>query len=111
MFKPLRARARPFLLSSLLLGALASTGCAHSSPATGLIQVQTPALLRQACPRPPRPDSPTIGDLATFSIEQEAAIGVCDARRSALAQIVEVQSRAQAALTRALAPRAWWKVW
>ncbi len=111
MYKPLRARARPFLLSSLLLGVLASTGCAHSPPPTGLIQVQTPALLRQACPRPPRPDSPTIGDLATFSIEQEAAIGVCDARRSALAQIVDVQTRAQADLTRALSPRPWWRVW
>ena len=111
MSKSPRARARPYLPLLLLLGLLASTGCAHSPQPSGLIQIQTPALFRQACPRPTRPDSPTIGDLATFSIEQEAAIGVCDARRSALVQIVDVQDRAQAALTRALAPRPWWKVW
>jgi hypothetical protein len=36
----------------------------------------------------------TIGDLAAFSIRQEMALGICDARRAALVEIIEAHKQA-----------------
>lgn len=64
-------------------------------------------MLRAACPRPARPDNPTVGRLAGFSIEQEAAIAVCDARRGAAVAILDAAESAAEPKKR----RQWWRVW
>jgi hypothetical protein len=70
----------------LTLGALALTACAHQlEPLT----ITVPAPLDEACPRPDAGEVETIGDLATFSIRQEAALGICEARRAALVSLIE----------------------
>jgi hypothetical protein len=53
----------------------------------------------------------TVGDLASFSIEQEGAIGICQAQRDQAVQIVRDQNAASDGLGRATAPRPWWRVW
>ncbi len=47
------------------------------------------SLLRAPCPRPERPSRPTAGDLAAFSVRQEAALNVCEARKDAAVAIVD----------------------
>jgi hypothetical protein len=48
----------------------------------------------------------TVGDLAAFSVRQEAALSACDARRAALVETVDAHNRlaasAQAKPTRRL---------
>lgn len=46
----------------------------------------------------------TVGDLATFAIEQEAALAVCEAKRAGVVEIVE-------AANKAMNPRPWWRLW
>jgi hypothetical protein len=46
----------------------------------------------------------TIGDLATLTIREEAALGVCNARRAALVEIINAH-------TQAVTPAKWWAFW
>lgn len=49
--------------------------------------------LRQDCPRPDGVEAvKTVGELAAFSVRQEAALAVCDARRGALVQSVDAHN-------------------
>ena len=68
------------------------------------------AVLREPCPRPDRPQAPTLGALAVFSVRQEAALSTCEARKDAAVALVD------AAAASVLAPspkvkRPWWRVW
>lgn len=75
------------LLAFWVLGPLALSGCApRPVPA---LTIPVPESLREPCPRPDPAKVATVGDLAAFSIEQEAALGVCDVRRAAAVQIID----------------------
>jgi hypothetical protein len=102
--KPLRGRPTRFLLPWLLLGLLGSTGCATPAP---VLTLPTPASLRAPCPRPARPTNPTVGDLAAFSVNQEAALSICDDRRSALVSIADAYNKAVGEMAK---PRKHWKL-
>jgi hypothetical protein len=45
----------------------------------------------------------TVGDLAAFSIRQEAALQTCEARRAAVVAIVD-------AVARITYPKSWWRL-
>ncbi len=47
-------------------------------------------------------DGLTVGRLATYSIQQEADLQACDARREALVSIIEAANEAQK-------PKPWWQ--
>lgn len=90
MSNPHPARPTPFRLTCSLVGALASTGCAHRPPP--LLTVPIADSLRAPCAGPPTESVATIGDLAAFSIRQEAALAVCDARREAVIGAVDAHN-------------------
>jgi hypothetical protein len=76
-------------------------GCAHQpSPLT----INVPDSLRSPCERPAIEGVKTVGDLAAVSIRQEAALSVCDARKSAVIAIVD-------AYKAVVDPKPWWKWW
>ena len=104
---------RPFRLLCWLYGPVLLTGCATKpAPATSLLLSPAPAVLRAPCPRPERPSSPTVGELAGFSVEQQAALAVCESRKDAAVAILDAGAMASAALAIQLAPkRRWWRVW
>lgn len=77
------------------------TACA-SPPKPVLIPV--PETLREACVGPSHEDVRTAGDLAVFSVRQEAVIAVCDAKRAGAIALID-QRNAQ------VAPKPWWQVW
>lgn len=52
-----------------------------------------------------------MGALAAFSVAQEAAIGVCEARKDAAVAIIDAHAAASAALQVSLKPRPWWALW
>ena len=56
--------------------------------------------LRQPCPRPARPDAPTAGELAMFSLRQEAAIGVCESRKDEALGVIDAGNEALTALAK-----------
>ena len=92
MSNPRRAPATPFLLTCSLAGALGSTGCAHRPPL--LLTVPVADSLRATCAGPPTTGVASVGDLAAFSIRQEAALAVCDARREAVLAAVDAHNAA-----------------
>lgn len=61
-------------------------GCA-TRPAQ--LQVTIPDSFKAACVGPSTEGVRAVGDLAAFSIKQEAALADCDAKRSGLLSIVE----------------------
>jgi hypothetical protein len=61
-----------------------------------------PEMLRSVCERPDAAQVKTIGDLAAFSLRQEAALSVCDGRRAALVAIADASHAAT------LRQRRWW---
>ena len=63
------------------------------------------------CRRPSRAGVQTVGDLAAFSIDQEAAIGECEVQRDHAVTQLQDLNAAIAAQARATAPRPWWRVW
>lgn len=67
--------------------------------------------LRAPCARPPRPAAPDVGELAGFSVRQEAALSVCEARKDAAVSVIDTANATWAALAKALAPRPWWRLW
>lgn len=60
--------------------------------------------LRQPCVGPATEAVQTIGDLAVFSLRQEAALAVCDARRAAAVALIDKRN-AQ------VTPKPLWRVW
>ena len=84
-------------------GLLAFAGCASPSREPLLLTLPVAESLREACPRPGEAETVrTVGDLAAFSVRQEAALAICDARREALVQGVDAHN----ALATQLAGRA-----
>ena len=67
-------------------------------------------MLRAPCPRPDRPPAPDAGALAAFSLRQEAAISVCEARKDAVVAVVDAGNAALSALAKP-APRRWRLPW
>ncbi len=53
-----------------------------------------PAELREPCPRPARPDAPTLGALALFSVRQEEAVAVCEGRKDAAVSLLDAAAAA-----------------
>ena len=62
-------------------------------------------MLRSACPRPDRPATPDAGALAAFSLRQEAAISVCEARKDAAVTVIDAGNAALASLAKPAARR------
>lgn len=61
-----------------------------------------PASLRATCERPSGVDDvKTVGDLAAYSVRQDAALKVCDAKREGLVSILDAVN--------APAKRRWWE--
>jgi hypothetical protein len=58
-----------------------------------LLTLPVAEVLREACPRPEGAEAVrTVGELAAFSVRQEAALAICDARREALVQGVDAHN-------------------
>lgn len=108
--KPLLGLLRPFLLpfAPLLLLPLAS--CAGKPPPLTSLVIPVAQSLREPCPRPAA-EFVTVGDLAAFTVRQEAAISICDARRGAAVATIDAANAMQAQLAKALKPKPWWHVW
>lgn len=73
-----------------------------------------PPALREPCPRPDRPETPSAGQLAGFSVRQESALSVCEARKDAAVAVIDAVNAYAARLAAALAPgarRPWWRLW
>lgn len=96
--KPRRALLSRSLTAFSLGGALLSAGCATAPQRP---QIPLPDSFRQACSGPATEGVATVGDLAAFSIRQEVALQVCDARRAGAVAVID------AANVRAK-PRKWW---
>lgn len=96
-----RGPMRLFLTSFCLAGGLALSGCAKAPPP---VLIPVPDVLREPCVGPPVEPVQTIGDLAVFSVRQEAVIAVCDARRAGAVALID-QRNAQ------VTPKPWWRVW
>ena len=90
---------RRFLLPFAMLGSMGLTGCASLPPP---LTITIPAMLREPCPRPDTAGVETVGDLAAFSVRQEAALSVCNDRRQALVDIINEHGRI-------VAPRPWYR--
>lgn len=69
------------------LAALALTACQTIAPRPATLIL--PESLRSPCERPDPSKVSTVGDLAGFSLKQDAAISICDARRKAVVEIVD----------------------
>lgn len=69
------------------------------------------ASLRQPCPRPERPANPDVGGLAAFSVRQEGAESVCEARKDAAVAVIDAANAIAAQLAAALKPKPWWRPW
>ena len=80
-----------------VLGLLASTGCAGvpTSP-----RVMVPQTFRTECAGPATAGVATVGDLAAFSIRQEAALQTCEAKRAGLVALIDAAQPVK---------RPWWR--
>ena len=91
-FKPLQARPTRSIPIFCLAGALALSACAQRPL---VLTVPVAQSLRSPCPHPPGEEAVrTAGDLAAFSLRQEAALSVCDARREAILAAVDAHNAA-----------------
>lgn len=68
-------------------------------------------VLKAPCPRPARPDRPSVGDLAGFSVQQEAALSVCEARKDAAVQIIEIYNQVAKATAAGSVKTRRWRLW
>lgn len=87
---PSKLSSKPQVLRRLFLPlfvTLGCSGCATTTPPP--LQIPVPASLRAACEHPAPDAVQTIGQLAAFSLRQDAALDICDARRSALVAIID----------------------
>lgn len=78
-----------------------SEDCRKWTPRDLLISL-LPDTFRAPCLGPATDGVQTVGDLASFSLRQEAALQSCEAKR---AGIVDLVDKAQKPL------KPWWKVW
>lgn len=91
--KPSLELLRPFLSLYAVLGLLAFGGCASQASQPPLLSIPVAETLRAPCPSAKGAESVrTIGELAAFSILQQAALVVCDGYRSALVQTVDAHN-------------------
>jgi hypothetical protein len=67
------------------------------------VTINLPPLLREPCERAEIAVG-TVGDLGATIVRQEAAVAVCDARRAAIAAIVDAH-------TQTVTERPWWRFW
>ena len=81
------ARATLFLLLCLLLGVSA---CGTVQPVRPTINL--PQSFRAECSRPDPTGVITVGDLASFSLRQDAAISECNSVRDKLVGIIDKQN-------------------
>ena len=81
-----KPRRVPIALSLSLFCGLGLAACGTvQAPTTPIV----PQAFREPCKRPDPSSVATVGDLASFSIRQDAALSVCDSARSALVQIID----------------------
>ena len=102
--------------------ALASCGSNPKPPPPGLLEVPIAESLRAPCPRPALPAIPrempatregvietVLKPVLAFSVRQEAATSVCEARKDAMVSVADAHNQIVRQLN---APkRPWWKVW
>ena len=81
------------LTTFCMLGAMALTGCAGTTP-----PLTIPQAFREPCIGPDTPVK-TIGDLAVFSVQQEVALQDCEAKRVGLVGLMDKPKKP------------WWKLW
>ncbi len=91
--KPPTAPMRRSILLCSGIGALALSACASPTPPP-LLMVPVARSLREPCPRPAPEAVVTAGDLAAFSLRQEAALSICEARRAALVSVADAHNAA-----------------
>jgi hypothetical protein len=108
--KPLLGLLRPFLLAFGLLPLTLLPGCAGKPPLPMGLKIPVAQSLREPCPRP-EAEFVTVGDLAAFTVRQEAAISICDARRGAAVATIDAANAMQAQFAKALKPKPWWHIW
>lgn len=90
------------MLLCLLGSVMLMWGLSGCSAKTSLqLQIPVPQTLREECPRPELAVE-TVGDLAAFSVRQEAAISVCNERRRALTEIIDAANERPPKV-------AWWR--
>lgn len=102
-----------FLSPCWIAGLAPLTGCATKPPLeTAALILPVSETLRGPCRRPIRPQAPSVGELAGFSVEQEAALSACEGRKDAAVQVIDAHNAAAVELERRLAyRRPWWRVW
>lgn len=96
--------------------------CATKLPPPAPPQVPVAKSLREPCPRPDLPSLPQslpptleevieelVRPVMTFSIRQEAALSVCEARKDAAIAVIDATNKI--ATDSARPPRPWWKLW
>jgi hypothetical protein len=93
------------------LCALAVAGCATATqPPVPILTIPVAAVLREPCPRPDFLAVETVGELAAFSVRQEGALAVCEARRGAAVAVIDAANAMNAQMAERLRPRAWWRI-
>lgn len=80
-----------------LILCLLLAGCAHQ-PAK--LQIPVPQSLREPCERPNPESVQTVGDLAAYSIRQDAAIKTCSSPGDALVSLIDAANGVKA--------KRWW---
>lgn len=94
------------VMGCMLLGGTVLSGCAE------IPQVPNPTYLSQTCKRPELPpvkkqtQVQREADIAAFSVQQEAALDTCDAKRQAYNDIVNDYNH-----NLRVAQCPWWHVW
>ncbi|MDP3869921.1 hypothetical protein [Phenylobacterium sp.] len=102
---------RQALLAFSLTISLLFSGCATKTPPAVALTVPITDTLRAKCPRPPPPVLPeTLPDDAaalidkvlrpvlSFSVRQEAAIGICEGRKDGAVSLIDAHNRTATAL-------------
>jgi hypothetical protein len=94
-----------------LCAAFLVTGCATATYTAPPILIPVSPVLREPCPRPDFQAVQTVGELAAFSVRQEAAVAVCNERRAAAVAVIDAANAMGAQMAERLKPRKWWKLW
>lgn len=80
------------ILGYLLIGGAVLSGCAKP-PAP--VPIPVPESLRAKCPRPDPASVATVSDVLAFSIRQDAAIGICEAKKEAAVAFIDANNELQ----------------
>lgn len=99
--KACRLAATTFRLTCAIVGSLSLAAC-QTTPAP--VTITVPTFLRAECDRPDPAGVQTVGDLAAFSVRQDAALRACDGRRGAVVELIDAHAKA-------VTPEPWWRVW